>query len=57
MITLNQKFETRKHQFARSGKRKKHTLDDTLTEIKRYNLKHGTHLSYGQYKAMMREKV
>lgn len=51
-----EKFELRKNQLARTGKKKKHTLDDTLTELKRYNLKHGTHLSYGQYKALMEAK-
>ena len=31
---------------------KKKTIDDIMKEVDEYNLAHGTHLTYGKYKAM-----
>ena len=31
---------------------KKKTIDDIMKEVDEYNREHGTHLTYGKYKAM-----
>ena len=36
--------------------RNKHTLDDTLKELDKYNEENGTRLSYGQY-VIMRDRL
>lgn len=48
-------YEITKIKTKRRRKKPKKTFDEVLRDVDAYNKKHGTHLSYGKYKALERQ--